>query len=60
MTSAELQQSIVVRCDWCDALLLTTFERSAYDIADHALDNHRAVFLAEPEKLDLRFTVQGG
>lgn len=60
MSSEDLQQPLIVSCGWCAELLLTTIERSAYDTADHALDFHRAVFLDEPEKLDLRFTVQGG
>jgi hypothetical protein len=51
---------MIVSCGWCAETLLTTMDRAAYDMADHALDLHRAVFLAEPEKLDVRFTVQGG
>lgn len=58
MTAVDAQQPLIVSCEWCDEKLLTSLDRALYDAFDHAIDTHRAVLLAEPEKLDQRFTVR--
>ena len=58
MPKASPQQPLVIACSWCGEQIDTVRERTLYDAADHAIDFHLLVLLAEPEKFDRSFTVR--